>query len=553
MYTKKCTALLLICLMLLTAAVPAWAEEPRPMYPAIQGHLWGYIDADNQWVVPPYTMEQPYPAYDNERLYNYDTEEWLDWQGRRYTMDEIRDPASWDLSELNGQPVYRCSGQRFGQSWLVRCYAAGKEQLPMAWVQLDDDLNRLNDLVYSDVILSEDERTLMALLEKDATTACLIDDQGHVLREGLPFGELSEDGVVITNYRAKEDLYFDAQTGALLDELQVAMLHAAHCPEGLWLYRIVEPQETAKVETETMNWSWTFPASEEAASYDVYVDAEGNVAEHLGRFAYASQFRQGLATVELEDEQRKIIDTEGKTVLANVATVNHYWDGDLEMTDGWAQVNLHSPDRQAFAGCNYLNAQGELMFPACNLRWADPFFEGRALVRVMLPDYSLVYAYIDPAGKVIWAEDGVDISALQAQLDQGIYPAPAEMTAEEVMEMLVGEWSCTGGGEHLGEVQNADGWGTVPLTLDGTWRVRKAEPGEYYYNIYDFVFVEVSTDEDGCEETYEMGLDIHHRDAFGVFHGDGGSGYARYQTRYDEFWHLTQIVRQNRETNEAQE
>ncbi|MBO5502132.1 MAG: hypothetical protein J6A48_08935, partial [Clostridia bacterium] len=243
---------------------------------------------------------------------------------------------------------------------------------------------------------------------------------------------------------------------------------------------------------------------------------------------------------------------EGKTVLANVATVNHYWDGDPEMTDGWAQVNLCSPDRQAFAGCNYLNAQGELMFPACNLRWADPFFEGRALVRVMLPDYSLVYAHINPTGKVVWAEDGVDVAALQAQLDQGICPDPADMTAEEVMEMLVGEWSSTGGGEFLGEIRNADGWGTVPLTLDGTWRVRKAEPGERYYNIYDFVFVEVSTDEDGCEETYEMGLDVHHRDAFGLFHGDGGSGYARYQTRYDEIWHLTQIRRQKREMDEAQ-
>ena len=552
MRTKKRCALLLICLMLLTAAVPAWAEEPRPMYPAIQGHLWGYIDADNQWVVPPYTLEQPYPAYDNERLYNYDTEEWLDWQGRRNTMDAIRDPASWGLSELNGQPVYRCSGQRFGQSWLVRCYAAGEEQLPMAWVQLDDDLNRLNDLVYSDVILSEDERTLMALLDKDAATASLIDDQGHVLREGLPFGELSEDGAVITDYRPKEDLYFDAQTGAPLDDLQVAMLHAAHCPEGLWPYRIVEPQETAKVETETMDWSWTFPASEEAASYVVYVDAEGNVAERLGRFAYASQFRQGLATVELEEWQQKIIDTKGNTILADVGAVTHYWNGAPEMVDGWAQVDLHSPDRLAFAGCNYLNAQGELMFPACNLRWADPFFEGRALVQVMLPDYSLVYAYIDPAGKVIWAEDGVDISALQAQLDQGICPDPADMTAEEVMEMLVGEWSCTGGGEHLGEVQNVDGWGTVPLTLDGTWRVRKAEPGDRQYNTHDFVFVEVFTDEDGCEKTYEMGLNVYHRDAFGVRPGEGGSGYARYQTRYDEIWHLTQIRRQNRETNEPQ-
>ena len=82
------------------------------------------------------------------------------------------------------------------------------------------------------------------------------------------------------------------------------------------------------------------------------------------------------------------------------------------------------------------------------------------------------------------------------------------LTAEEAMEMLVGECSCTGGGENLGEIRNADGLWTVPLALDGTWRVRKAEPGDRQYNTHDFVFVEVFTDEDGCEKTYEMGLDV---------------------------------------------
>ena len=121
------------------------------------------------------------------------------------------------------------------------------------------------------------------------------------------------------------------------------------------------------------------------------------------------------------------------------------------------------------------------------------------------------------------------------------------------MEMLVGEWSCTGGGQHLDEIENEDGWWFASLALDGTWRVRKAEPGDRHYDTHDFVFVEVSTDEDGCEKTYEMGLSIHHRDLFDISHGDGGSGYARYQTRYDWFWHATQRVRQSREANEEKD
>lgn len=209
-------------------------------------------------------------------------------------------------------------------------------------------------------------------------------------------------------------------------------------------------------------------------------------------------------------------------------------------TDEWLYIQ----------GENLTEGGHELLFPDCNLRWAAPFFEGRALIQVMLPDYSLAYAHIDPAGKIIWAEDGVDIPALQAQLDQGICPDPADMTAEEAMEMLVGEWSNTGGGEHLSEIQNADGWYTVPLTMNGSWLVRKTEPGERFYNGYGFVFVEVFTDENGNEVTYEMGLSIHHRDAFALSHGDGVSGYARYRSRYDENWQYMQMRKQSNEEKE---
>ena len=61
-------ALLLVLLLLTTHAMAA-----QPLYPAIQGHLWGYIDADNQWVVPPYSLEQLWPVYDNDFQYDYET------------------------------------------------------------------------------------------------------------------------------------------------------------------------------------------------------------------------------------------------------------------------------------------------------------------------------------------------------------------------------------------------------------------------------------------------------------------------------------------------
>lgn len=520
MYTNKRYALLMTCLLLLAVAFSASAQEARPLYPAIQDSLWGYIDTNNQWVVPPYTSLQPDYAYDNDFFYKYNSEEWPDAQGRCYPMDEISDPVKWGLTELNGWKVNWCYAQRFGQSWLVRFHSEGEEFKPMAWVQLDNDLNSLNDLVYFDVILSEDGRTLVALTEKDADTGSLIDDQGRILREGVPFGKLSEDGLVITNYSEFDYLYFDARTGEPLDELQAAALHAAHCPEGLWPYRVVEQEEE--------------PVSV------VYVDAEGNTAEHLGEFEEASPFQQGFATVKMEDGEQRIIDTEGNTVLANVGAVNNFLYRSPKMQDGWVQVRLCVPNRQVPAGCNYLNEEGQLLFSGNGLCWAEPFFEGRALVHILLPDYSLAYAHIDPTGKIIWAEDGVDIAELQSLLDQGLCPSPADMSVEDVTNLLMGEWSCTGGGELLTEVQHEDGSWSAELTADGTWYVRETKPGDYFYRDYKFEFVEVFTDADGQERTSKVGLRFWHRDVFGVGWGEGGSGYARYRSRYDDRWFFMQ-------------
>ncbi len=534
MHKNKRYALLLTCLMLLAAVFPASAQEPRPLYPAIQGNQWGYIDADNQWVVPPYTSLQPDYAYDNDFFYDHDSDDWRDVPGRRYPMDEILDPARWGLTELNGQEVYWCNGQRLGQRWLVRCHAKGEEIKSMAWVHLDNDLNRLNDLVYFVVILSEDEQTLIALTEKGAVTGSLVDDRGRILREGLPFGELSEDGLVITNHRGRDVLYYNAQTGTPLSELQAAALHAAHCPEGLWPCKMVEQQDSVKTETETTDWSWDYSAGKEEIAYFVYVDADGSIAEHLGRFERADSFRQGLATVKTEDGQQKIIDTMGNTVLANVGAVNNYLYNSPIMQDGWAQVTLFAPKRHVSVGGNYLNTEGQLLFSGKGLYRAKPFFEGRALVHILLQDYTLTCAHIDPAGNIVWAEDGADIAALQALLDQGLCPSPADLSAEEAMNLLLGEWASTGGGEHLTEVQHEDGSWSASLTRDGTWYVRETKHGDPYYRDYRFVFVEVFTDANGYERTSEAGLTIYHRDAFSISWGEGSSGYVRYRSRYDE-------------------
>lgn len=134
----------------------------------------------------------------------------------------------------------------------------------------------------------------------------------------------------------------------------------------------------------------------------------------------------------------------------------------------------------------------------------------------------------------------MDIAELQSLLDQGLCPSPADMSVEDVTNLLMGEWSCTGGGELLTEVQHEDGSWSAELTADGTWYVRETKPGEYFYRDYKFEFVEVFTDADGQERTSKVGLRFWHRAVFGVGWGEGGSGYARYRSRYDDRWFFMQ-------------
>ena len=73
----------LLCAMVFGAAFPcaeALADDTI-LYPAVQNGLWGYIDKDGEWIIPPrWHYEADYFNEDGV-VWNDDEGEWINKQG----------------------------------------------------------------------------------------------------------------------------------------------------------------------------------------------------------------------------------------------------------------------------------------------------------------------------------------------------------------------------------------------------------------------------------------------------------------------------------------
>ena len=105
------------------------------------------------------------------------------------------------------------------------------------------------------------------------------------------------------------------------------------------------------------------------------------------------------------------------------------------------------------------------------------------------------------------------------------------MTPEEAEKLLLGNWICTGGGEHLGYDTEIDGEFVASFREGENWHVRIQTADDPYWG-GQFVLVIEWEDE---EETSEIGLGVHCRDLFWVYDVEGGSSYARYNSIFDDY------------------
>ncbi|MBO4470368.1 MAG: WG repeat-containing protein [Clostridia bacterium] len=510
--------ILAVIMLCLTAA---WAEEKTgvelpdgaPLYPACKDNMWGYIDAHNNWVIEPHFWEEPPYIYKDQYFYEYKNDRFYDSFWAVYDLLPRDEPEDWGVTEINGIPIDNCWSQAIGDNIYV-CFR-NEEKKYGRYMLFNSERERLNDQVYTGFYPSEDEQyAIVQTEETEENTGDLIDAEGQVIRANVPFGELSADGQVIRCYGDARGCW-SAETGEEISEREAAALHAAASDANAW------------------------PIGEkdgEGNETYVYLDGTGEVIETLERYQYATEFVHGIAYVITLEDKYLLINTKGETVVENACSVGgspyYYSDAPL-FREGLMCFRTDTRWETFCGGGNYLREDGTMLYPACELWEVNDFFEGRALIGVLLPDYSIVYAYINKDGRITWAQEGTDIPALQVLLDAGKCPNPADMTPEEAEELLFGDWVCTGGGEHLGYNTEIDGESVVSFREGERWHVRRQTEDDPYWG-GQFVLVSEYEDEEGqtCEE--EIGLGVHCRDLFWVYGGEGGSSYARFGSIFDD-------------------
>lgn len=492
--------------------------DGEPLYPACKDNKWGYIDVNNNWIIEPQFRNAPPYIYKGQYFYEDMSERFYNGFGDERDLLPGDVPEDWGVTEINGIPIDRCWTQAIGDNICV-CFRNEEKQY-FRYMLFNSGRKRLNDQAYTRFNLSQDEQyAIVQTEETEEHVGDLINAEGQLIRANVPYGELSADGRVIAQYISEGAyyswIYYSAETGEEITEREAAALHAAASDSGAW------PIGEKDVE--------------ENKTY-VYLNGEGKVIDTLGEYKYATEFVHGIAYVITTDDRILLINTRGETVVENVCTVGdspYYYSDAPVFREGLMQFRVDSRrEAEYFCGNgNYLREDGTMLYPACELWEVNEFFEGRALIGVLQPDYSVVYAYIDTDGRVTWAQEGTDIQELQARLDAGECQNPADMTTEEAEKLLLGNWICTGGGEHLGYDTEIDGEFVASFREGENWHVRIQTADDPYWG-GQFVLVIEWEDE---EETSEIGLGVHCRDLFWVYDVEGGSSYARYNSIFDDY------------------
>ena len=172
-------------------------------------------------------------------------------------------------------------------------------------------------------------------------------------------------------------------------------------------------------------------------------------------------------TYEITED--RLVDKDGRIFMtANLVPEQHnqyvMYPEASEFEYGWECV--YSDDWMF----GYINPSGEMMFGGYLFRDAKPFRNGLAYAQFMDDRCELLDVYINPEGKVVWAEYGKK-EEVQRWLDEGKVFSVNDLTLEEATKALAGEWDCTGGGEMDPFILYEDGTGTGVRNNTFTWRL----------------------------------------------------------------------------------
>ena len=236
---------------------------------------------------------------------------------------------------------------------------------------------------------------------------------------------------------------------------------AAEKPNGIGKYGWYYDTEGEWIEWPGAEWRKSDPGIEDDFGWDYYAGTEFGENE----LAWVLCDRG-------EQHEYRLVDTDGRIVMtANLVSEQHNWYCDHPETPefefGWECV--YSDDGR-FWKYGYINPAGEMMYGGYVFDAAEPFQNGLAHVKYMDDRYELLDAYINPKGRVVWAEYGKK-EEVQRWLEAGKAFSIDEITLEEATKALAGEWDCTGGSERHPFILYEDGTGMNMRKETFTWRL----------------------------------------------------------------------------------
>lgn len=557
-----CLFTIILCLF----AIGASAQD-EPLYPAQEGDLYGYINRAGEWVIPPkyYYADEFMPC--GLAVVSKEVESVWDYAKTASLIDKtgatVKSFGDWKVKQTDpfdsgtSSPLDAVVERRENILLLkrntqdVRHYAldfadtARRVEMDSSfltaacphpdddWAQCDTSMELID--VWPDRILltvSVSKRSLYGFILLDrqgnpvahrwdawnVSTSCMENGEYVLCRVGSTSSVVDKNGNdVVTNL----SIYTRFQDGAVIDAEDCT---AVTLPDG----QEMELAAWQQMQADKSQWG-AYPTDE-----GLCLDESRGLSPKLTQNHYASYSAfcaEGLAWALSEEEYSlDLMDINGTIRASRLQpyTQNDSYLPDLPaFFDGWMCVQQMSSDTEEEtirSDYGYISPEGKFLLDSQPFSTAQEFKNGLAYVGVTGKDFTLVNAYVDPTGHVVWAENDRE-AELQELLDTQSIPKMDDMTAEDATRILMGEWDCSGGGEHLGY--------PVKFEDDGTWKVvpYNASRGDYWGEPpFELLFKDSETGEFAQE--YGLGLFFTNGDTFGVQDFEGGSGYIRMPKGY---------------------
>ena len=328
------------------------------------------------------------------------------------------------------------------------------------YVLLDLDGKKIHEGIFESPYLEDYSPTPITvpyLPVLQGKTIAFIDHDGQVIVDGLPSGSRLTDAGDAIQIKYHE-LYQLIETGEQLTYLEYAAYRAGKNPSGYAVYE------------------------------NGYVDAQGKPADFAALAgkdsAEPSEFtKEGVAWIQCwENGSYFLIDTNGNNLTGesrwNFTLADEYSQDsrpqDAFFSQQWEPASLN------FEDMNYLNSQGETLFPGTPLYEADPFCNGLARAVILAESCKPLEIYLDTTGKVVWAEDGRQ-KDIQHWLNGGMKFSPDNLTLDEAKRLIIGEWILFVSCNEVGSIELLQD-GQMPQK-NARWVLEKTDCEEYEFEL----------------------------------------------------------------------